>query len=68
MNPIIWLVALVIVFVVYDEGQRLRRRVKSLEDRLDRLEGVSREPEGGRSSGRTTFEGGDDRGGGRYPS
>lgn len=64
MNPIIWLVALTIVFVVYDEGQRLRRRVKNLEDRLDRLEGVSREPRDGRTSSGV----GDDRGDRRYPS
>jgi len=47
MEPLIWLIALVIVFIIYDEGQRLRRRVRSLEERLDRLEGRGRGENGG---------------------
>ena len=49
LSPIIWLIALAVVFVIIDEGQRLRRRVKAVEDRLDSLEhgGRDRTPDGG---------------------
>ncbi len=46
MNLIGWLVGLAALFVLFDEWQRLRRRVKALEDRLERLERGAR-PEGG---------------------
>jgi ubiquinone biosynthesis protein UbiJ len=38
LNPIIWLIGLAVAFVLLDEWQRLRRRVKALEDRVARLE------------------------------
>lgn len=41
MNPVIWLVGLALLFVLFDEWQRLRRRVRRLEERLDRLDGGS---------------------------
>jgi hypothetical protein len=49
LSPIIWLIALAVVFVIIDEGQRLRRRVKAVEDRLDSLEhgGRDQTPGGG---------------------
>jgi hypothetical protein len=49
MGPIFWVIALVVIFLILDEGQRLRRRVKALEDRLERLEpeGGARAPDGG---------------------
>lgn len=72
MSPIFWLVGLVIVFIIYDEGTRLRRRVKALEERLDRIEGVTHEPgsdrpAGGRPFGRPGRDR-DDRGEGGFPS
>jgi ubiquinone biosynthesis protein UbiJ len=36
---VLWLIGLAVLFLVFDEGQRVRRRVKALEERLDRLEG-----------------------------
>lgn len=49
MSAVAWLIALAVVFLIYDEGQRLRRRVRALEDRLDNLEGGGRgrPPDGG---------------------
>ncbi len=65
MNPIIWLAALAIIFIFYDEGQRLRRRVKALEERLDRLEG---RPEAPRPSGAGRESARDWSSEGRFPS
>jgi len=42
LNPIIWLIGLAVAFVLLDEWQRLRRRVKALEDRVERLERTER--------------------------
>jgi len=39
LGPVLWLVGLAVLFLLFDEGQRVRRRVKALEERLDRLEG-----------------------------
>jgi len=47
LNPIIWLAGLALLFVLFDEWQRLRRRVKAIEDRLERLDHMRRD-EGGR--------------------
>ncbi len=65
MNPIIWLAGLALVFIIYDEGQRLRRRVKALEERLDHLEG--RAPAATREI-RSPFGRREDSGEGRFPS
>ncbi|MCL6580800.1 MAG: hypothetical protein K6U08_04185 [Firmicutes bacterium] len=42
MNAVFLLVALAVLFVMFDEWQRLSRRVRSLEERLDRLDPAGR--------------------------
>ena len=38
LNPVMWMAGLALLFVLFDEWQRLRRRVRALEERLERLE------------------------------
>jgi len=42
LNAVFLLVALAVLFVMFDEWQRLSRRVRSLEERLDRLDPTGR--------------------------
>jgi len=57
LGPVLWLVGLAVLFLLFDEGQRVRRRVKALEERLDHLDG-------GRPVGRGNGFGGSDGEGG----